>query len=60
MHCDICSKELKDTDITMNISASNKPYISVGKMHRRCYIITFGIIRDSVYMGAWLNRDCIQ
>lgn len=57
MSCDVCLKELKDTDITMTVTASNQKYLPVGKMHRRCYIISFGIIRDSVYMGAWLNRD---
>lgn len=57
MSCDVCLKELKDTDITMTVTASNQKHVPVGKMHRRCYIISFGIIRDSVYMGAWLNRD---
>ena len=57
MNCDVCSRKLKKDDITMTVTASNMQYVPVAKMHRRCYIISFGIIRDSVYMGAWLNRD---
>ena len=57
MNCDVCSKELKDTDITMIVTSSNQKYIPVGEMHRRCYIISFGIIRDSVRMGEWLTKN---
>lgn len=56
MSCDVCTKELKSTDITMTVTASDMKHVPVGKMHRKCYIISFGIIRDAVYMGAWLNR----
>ena len=57
MKCDVCSKELKDTDVTMNVTASTQPHVSIAILHRRCYVISSSIIKDSIYMGALLNRN---